>query len=184
MEDLIILVLFILASLASYISKQRELKRRKKEGLDGEEQTEEFPWPDTSFEPEFKPVIEEIPFPRESGKKPAELEVIPEEEKSAFPGSFLKPESPISSETEPSAPLVIQRLTPDSFREVEALPERVLGFGLPMGKTGKKLAHYDLPSMSARKRRSHTRINLKSKTSLRNAFLVREILDRARAFDI
>ena len=180
MEDLIIIVFFILASLASFISKKRELRRRKKMEAEGE-YTEESEWREVTFPQEFKPVEDTSPIPELPPQKQPYFEVLSELEKVS--------KSQISTELPPLPASNLEQLAlpkkrsepPDYFvqpptPEVSA-PKRALG------RIKLQAEDYGSPSGFDRKPKKRFKIELNSKTSLRKAILAREILDRARAYD-
>ena len=180
MDDLIILVLFILASLASYISKHRELKRQKKMEAEREHSDEDFEWPDFPLEPEFKPITENLPSP------PVPLQVEDTDtDTSLVPGKLSNLE-PIEvskgsdfSEREQFSHLLEPRGA-DSGRQ----PVSVALHPAELGRIREQSAA-DVPSSVSRSRkRNYATINLKSKPLFRKAIIAREILDRPRAYDI
>ena len=175
MEDLIVLALFILASLASYISKLRESKRQDKRNIDEGHSPEDAGWPDVSLEPDFEPI------------KPRPPSSEPQIEK-AWSGS-RKPEKhqhPLESTID--APDIIEKILPihqrvktdDSLTKSAPAPT----YTANVGYVEKKFGHYEFSSTSKLKKHNYVRINIKSKSSFQKAILTREILDRPRAYDI
>ena len=180
MEDLIILALFVLASLASYISKLRESKRRRKtEAEEGQYPTEGFEWPDVSVEPEFKPMAQGPPPPSKSQREQPYSDRSPEPQKGAeLQQPFQLNNSEISRIEH--VPPVHQPLSDGYVAESVPVP----AYKAKVGYVERKFGNYEFSSTSRLKIKNYVRINVKSKLSFQRAILAREILDRPRAFDI
>ena len=179
MEDLIILALFILASLASYISKLRESKRRKKAEAEEGQYSEELGWPEVSFEPELKPIAESSPPASATQRQQRYSDRSPEPRQAEKTQPSAESKRFVSTQIE-QVPPARKPISADNV--AESVPDAA--YTVKVGYVERKFGNYELSSISRLKGKKYVKINIKSKSSFQKAIITREILDRPRAFDI
>jgi len=164
MEDLIIFVIFIIISLVSFFKKKNE------PGQTGSQEVEEQQWPKTQWvENDTTATAPHVRVTTEG------IEDRVREKKARAPKQHLRNH--------------VQKTVEDHLSHRE---NTSLGSSLLKSVTDHTLPHDrsvekdDSPyeRKQARKRTVADDLNLKSSRSIRNAFIVKEILDRPRAFDI
>ena len=199
MEDLIIVLFFILASLASYINKVREKKQRERGTL---EEQRDIEWVETVFEPDVKPPREVSPSAYTAGESPSksqtpfepEVKPVRDDLRSRYTTSEQSPRSrrPFDEEGAPqplpstAAPLSMPpHLAQDSTAtQVKVMVSKNEFLNRARDNLQSLLSRSDSTSIAQRKKTAQHSVDLKSKLSLQKAILVREILDRPRAYDI
>ena len=179
MDDFILVVIFLIFSLVSFIKKLRESKHEMgPEPVKGD--IEERESTETLFGPEIKSATEESTFPATIPKAQTRPRTPIEVERSLTP---LSSASPVSLSDEPMA-VTLKASEKASQFEKETLtrsPLNVTDFD-NLQRFSKQ--SYSLLTTRPKKKSTNISVDLRSKLSLRKAILVREIFDRPRAYDI
>ena len=181
MDNLVILILFMLASLVSFINKQRELRRQQ-----SEEQYD--PNDETEYEPR--------PFPRTLLEREI-LSEPPASQAETMPGSIdhptpvIKDRIAVEARRSEYAEDVHTELRPtldflashDTFRDQAR--QAIKQSSLPsLGNLNLVSQNYDTSTSLHKKKKLKINLTSKSNSLLRQGIVIREILERPRCYDI